>query len=66
MVHENAPPDALTTYELVPSTTVAYAIEDCIPIVMGERLLDAVTTAEQHGLVTRAEAASLRAKIGPR
>ena len=66
LVRENVPPDALTVYELVASTTVAYALEQCIPIVMNERLADAVDKAEREGLINRREAGVLRAKIGPR
>ena len=66
LVREKVPADALTVYEQVPSTTVSYAIEACIATVIGERLLAAVDRAEQQGLVTRAEAVSLRGKIGPR
>ncbi len=64
-VREKVPPEAITVYELVASVTVAYALEQCIPIMMTERLVDAVDKAEREGLLNRREVISLRAKIGP-
>jgi uncharacterized protein YbaR (Trm112 family) len=48
-VREKVPPEAITLYELVASVAVAYAIEQCIPIMMSERLVDAVDKAEREG-----------------
>lgn len=64
-VREKVPPEAITVYELVASVTVAYAIEQCIPIMMTERLIDAVDKAEREGLLNRRDVIELRAKIGP-
>ncbi len=54
------PPEDLTYYEGIRTTTVARAIVDCRGTVMDERLLDAVRQAEKDGVVTKAEAARLR------
>ena len=63
MIRQTVPPEDLTSYELVRSTTVARAIRDCVPIVMGSRLHDAVDDAERQGLVRRREVANLHAFI---
>jgi predicted transcriptional regulator of viral defense system len=60
VVHRQLPPDALTAYEGIPSTTVAQAILDCRGLMMQDRLRDAVTQARKEGLLTRAEASRLR------
>lgn len=65
VIRENVPAAALTAYELVASTTVAYALEQCLPILMEERLVDAVNKAERDGLITRREAARLRTARKP-
>jgi hypothetical protein len=63
-IRETVPAESLTVYELVPSTTVAYAIAACVSTVMGSRLLGAVDRAENDGLITRQQAVVLRNKIG--
>jgi predicted transcriptional regulator of viral defense system len=66
MIKEAVPAESLTVYELVPSTTVAYAIAACVSTVMDSRLLGAVDRAENDGLITRQQAVALRTKIGAR
>jgi predicted transcriptional regulator of viral defense system len=63
LVRNSAGDDELTTYEGIPTTTVARAIADCRGSVMTERLLDAVTQAEQRGLMRHEEAVRLRADL---
>lgn len=60
VIHRRLPPEDLTSYEGIPSTTVARAIRDCRGMVMDERLRDAIRDAEKEGLVNRREAATLR------
>lgn len=45
----------LTVYNGVPSTTVARALLDCRPIVMGERLIAATHDAAARGLLDPSE-----------
>lgn len=60
LVHESIEPRHLTRYELIPSTTVAYAIRACASTVMSDRLATAVDEALAEGLVTPADARELR------
>ena len=63
MVRQRIPLEDLTVYELVPSTTVARAIRDCVPIVMGDRLHAAVDEAVSQGLVRERDVQGLRDAI---
>jgi len=45
----------LTSYEGIPTTTVARAIIDARPTVMRERLIDAIDKATTNGLLLRAD-----------
>ncbi len=56
IIRAQVPPDDLTIYEAIPSTTVARALVDCIGIVMSERLIDAANEAADRGLLRRSEA----------
>ncbi len=62
-IRETVAPDHLTRYELIPSTTVAYAIRACRDIVMSDRLLAAVTDARREGLITTSEERDLRLEL---
>ena len=53
VVREAVPAEDLTTYERIPSTTVARALIDCRGIVMRERLLEALDDSVRRGLVRR-------------
>ncbi len=59
IIRAQVPPDDLTIYEAIPSTTVARALVDCIGIVMSERLIDAANEAADRGLLRRSEAGSV-------
>lgn len=48
--------DDLTSYEGIPSATVARALLDCIGLVMRDRLMDAAREAAERGLLHRTEA----------
>lgn len=63
VVREAVDPDDLTRYELIPSTTVAYALRACLGTVMSERLLPAIDDARRHGLITGAEERELHALV---
>jgi len=52
-----------TSYEGIPSQSVADAIRECRTSVMPDRLLDAVEDARKQGLVTEAEVRSLNKEI---
>jgi len=56
-------PEALTTYEGIPSTTVGQALRDCIGMVPRDRLLDALEDARRRGLVRRRDVPALAAAI---
>lgn len=56
-------PVELTTYEGIPSTTVAQALRDCIGRVPRDRLVDALEDARQRGLVRRREVPDLAAAL---
>ncbi len=66
VTHRILPPEDLTAYEGIPSTTVRRALLDCKPIVMLDRLLDAVFQAEPRGLITAEEAIELNEEFGSR
>lgn len=53
VVREDIPAEDLTSYDRIPSTTVARALIDCRGIVMRDRLLEALAVATQRGLVRR-------------
>ncbi len=63
VVNETVDTSDLTTYELIPSTTVAHAMAACSDTVMSERLLTAVDDARRQGLLTAIEEADLRAEL---
>lgn len=63
VVHAALAPSDLTTYEGVPSATVARALLDCRGTVMTDRLLEAADAAEREGLLRRKEAARVREAI---
>jgi predicted transcriptional regulator of viral defense system len=63
VVHAALAPCDLTTYEGVPSATVARALLDCRGTVRADRLVEAVDVAEREGLMRRKEAAAVRAVI---
>lgn len=63
VVNETIDPADLTRYELIPSTTVAYAIRTCRDSVMTDRLLTAVHDARRDGLVTATEARTLHTEL---
>ena len=63
LVTHNVPDHDVTTYEGIPSTTVARAIADCRGHVTTERLLDGVDEAERRGLLRRDQADELRAEL---
>ncbi len=53
------PPEALTTFENIPTTTVAQALTDCAATVPGWRLESAVEGARRRGIITRQATARL-------
>ena len=55
VVERLLPPDALTTHEGVPCTTLAQAVRDCRGLMMDERLDDVVAHARRLGLLFAAE-----------
>lgn len=55
VVRQQIDPADLTIYEGVPSATIARALIDCREIVMHDRLLDAVATAQRKGLIRTRE-----------
>ncbi len=63
IVNRQLDPDQLTTYEGVPSTSVAQALIDCRQIVMMDRLLDAVKIAASNGLLTRRQERDVFAEL---
>ena len=65
-VRRNLPPEALTAYEGIPSTSVFQAIDDCMATVVAERLRDAIADAGRQGLITSREQAVLRARLSRR
>ncbi|MCA9830253.1 MAG: hypothetical protein KC495_07275 [Dehalococcoidia bacterium] len=63
VVRESVDPDDLTRFELIPSTTVAFAIRACLGTVISERLKLALDEARRQGLVTPAEHSRLHAEL---
>jgi len=63
VIREDIPVEDRTTYERIPSTTVARALIDCREIVMQERLLEALDDATRRGLVRRRDRAAVEAAI---
>ena len=63
LVEECAEDDEITTYDGIPSMTVAGALRDARHTVMRRRLLEAVDEAESRGLVNRREARTLRSEF---
>lgn len=63
VVNSTAVPDDLTSYDLIPSMTVACAIRECSATVMADRLTIALDEARRGGLITSAEERDLRDEI---
>jgi predicted transcriptional regulator of viral defense system len=55
LIHRTLAPEDMTVYYGLPSTTVARALVDCIPLVRRDRLTDAADAALAEGLLTRVE-----------
>ena len=64
IVRQQIDPTDLTAYEGVPSATVARALIDCRDMIMGDRLVDAVTTAKKTGLLRTREVQRVLDAIG--
>jgi predicted transcriptional regulator of viral defense system len=64
IVQRHLEPVDLTTYEGIPSTTVARALLDCRDLIMIDRLIDAVEEAARRGLLTRRDARRVLAELG--
>lgn len=60
---ELVPETDITNYEGIPAKRVAKAIEECIPNMMGERLLEATKIARGQGLITKTEEVDLLIKL---
>ncbi|MFZ1543204.1 MAG: hypothetical protein WAT32_07920, partial [Candidatus Microthrix parvicella] len=60
---ETLPDGDLTSYESIPSATVAHAIRTCRDTVMSDRLLVAVDDARRDGLLSVAEQREFRAEL---
>ena len=58
-------PDDLTTYEGIPTTTLARAIRDARGVVMRDRLIAAAREAAERGLLRRREVDEVLAELGP-
>ena len=54
-IEQKVPRAERTVHEGIPTTTVTRAIEDCRPLVMGDRLAAAVEQGWRRGLLDRAE-----------
>ena len=63
LVRQDVPDGDLTTFEGIPSTTVARALIDCRGIVMRDRLLEALDEAARRGLVRRRDRGRVEAAI---
>ena len=63
VVNQTVDPSDITTYELIPSTTVAHAIAACRGTVIGEQLLTAIDDAHRQGLINSGEQTALRAEL---
>lgn len=64
IVQRNLDPVDLTTYEGIPTTTVARALLDCRDLIMIDRLIDAAEEAARRGLLTRRDARRVLAELG--
>lgn len=53
----------ITAYEGIPAKKVASAIVECIPTVMGTRLIQATRTAREQGLITNKEEIEVLSEI---
>lgn len=58
-------PDDLTTYEGIPTTTLARAIRDARGVVMRDRLVAATHEAAERGLLRRREVDDVLTDLGP-
>lgn len=63
VVHQHLEPAELTTYEGIPSATVARALLDCRGILMPVRLCDAAREAARQGLLRRSEVEGVLAAV---
>jgi len=63
VVRQRLAPEEVTTYDGVPSATVARALLDCQNLAMGDRLLDAAREAARRGLLTPREARRVIAEL---
>ena len=52
---ESVSANDITAYEGIPAKKVARAIVECIPTVMGTRLIEATRVAREQGLITNKE-----------
>lgn len=66
VIRETLPPEHRTVYEGVPSATVAHALAACMPIVMTDRMAQAIDDAERQGLIRRRDVAPLRERLAAR
>lgn len=63
IVRDRVPPNDLTTYFAIPSTTVARALTDCRDMVMPERLREATVEARRRGLLLNDEFQSVMERL---
>lgn len=63
VVREDIPTEDLTSYDRIPSTTVARALIDCQGMVMRDRLLEALDDAVRRGLVRRRDRGRVESAI---
>ncbi len=66
VVQRELPAQALTVHEGIASSTVAQAIVDCMDVVMGSRLREAINEAGRRHLLTSREQKALRARLDRR
>lgn len=66
VVREDIPAAELTTYDRIPSVTVARALIDCREIVMTDRLLEALDDAINRGLVRHRDRSRVEAALEER
>lgn len=60
VVRQSVPPEYMTTYERIPSMTVARALRACVGVIPADRFSGAIDEAERRGLLGRADAGELR------
>lgn len=65
ILHDVVPPGELTTYEQIPSTTVARALRDASGLLMPSRLREAADVARERGLLLAGEYAQVIADLEP-